>query len=260
MKTNTIHNEDCISGMKKYIPDASIDMVLTSPPYGNLRDYKGYEFDYKKIGHELFRILKEGSVVVWVVGDQTIDGSETGESFRQALYFKDIGFNLLDTMIYAKDSAFQVFKDRYKPMFEYMFVFSKGRPRVVNLIKDRKNITPEINNHSTIRNKNGVVQKKKPYEIKEYGVRGNTWQYQTGYMKSSTDKIAFKHPAIFPEALAKDHIISWSNPDDIILDPMMGSGTTAKAAKFLGRQYIGFEVSAEYCAIAEERLRQEVLL
>ena len=131
---NKIIQGDCLEVMKS-IPDKSIDMVLTSPPYDNLRDYKGYTFNFEGIAQEIYRVLKDGGVCVWIVGDATIKGSETGTSFRQALYFKEIGFNLHDTMIWYKTNPMPYIKKNcYTPCFEYMFVFSKGKPNTFNPI------------------------------------------------------------------------------------------------------------------------------
>ncbi len=258
MESNKIYNEDCLETMK-CMPDNFVDMTLTSPPYDNLREYKGYSFNFEGIAKELFRVTKEGGVLVWVVGDATSDGSESGSSFKQALYFKEIGFNLHDTMIYKKDSIAFPNPKRYHQCFEYMFVFSKGQPKTVNLIQDRINSVggdqrTEIGRRE--RQKNGEIKfrAKDKYEIKEVGARWNIWEYGVGYMKTTTDIDAYKHPAMFPEKLAADHIASWSNKGDLILDPMNGSGTTTKMAKALGRNYIGIEISPEYCKIAEQRI------
>ena len=252
---NKIICGDCLEVMKD-IPDNSIDLTVTSPPYDNLRDYKGYVFDFESIAKELYRITKIGGVVVWVVGDATINGSETGTSFKQALYFKEIGFNLHDTMIYGKDSSpypSGILSNRYSQIFEYVFILSKGKPKTHNLIMDRKNnITTQTG--SSYRQKDGTLKRVIPKPIKQYGVRGNIWYYSSGYQKSTKDKIAYQHPAIFPEKLAQDHILSWSNENDLVLDPMCGSGTTCKMAKKTGRQYIGIDTTPEYCEIARKRV------
>ena len=256
MELNKIYNKDCLLGLKE-LPENSIDMVLTSPPYDNLRDYNNYSFDFEHIAEELYRILKPGGVVVWIVGDATIKGSETGTSFKQALYFKKIGFNLHDTMIWEKDSISFPERNRYSQIFEYMFVFSKGKPKTFNCIKDRKNKWYNGKKHikGHYRTKDGEqVRHNRENLLQEYGARFNIWRIATGCNKSTLDKIAFKHPAIFPEKLAEDHILSWSNPGDIVLDPFIGSGTTAKMALKNGRFYIGYEVSPEYCDITAERL------
>ena len=251
MELDRIYNEDCLQGMKRMEAE-SVDLTVTSPPYDNLRAYKGYNFDFENIAKELYRVTKQGGIVVWVVGDATIDGDETGTSFRQALYFKEIGFRLHDTMIYHKEiPTWNQTSMRYRQHFEYMFVFSKGKPKTFNPIRDVKvhNMQPR----TCKSNRTGEAHYDLYVPKNEYTVRGNIWKYAVG-SNSATDKIAFEHPAIFPEALAADHVRSWSNEGETVLDPFSGSGTTAKVARALGRHYIGFEISAEYCEIIEKRL------
>jgi len=258
---NKIHNENCLDTMAK-MPEGLIDLTVTSPPYDNLRTYKGYSFDFEPIAKELYRVTKDGGVVVWVVGDATIKGSETGTSFKQALYFKECGFNLHDTMIYEKDSMSFPEINRYSQIFEYMFVFSKGKPKNVNIIKDRKNLHYNGKKHikGNFRTREGELKRhNKQKLLKEYGSRFNIWRFSTGCNKSTLDKIAFRHPAIFPEKLCADHIITWSNEGNIVYDPFMGSGTTAKMALVNNRRYIGSEISFEYIEIAKERLNQTQL-
>jgi DNA modification methylase len=247
---------DCLEKMKD-IPDGSIDMVLTSPPYDNLRDYKGYTFDFEGIAMELYRVVKDGGVVVWVVGDSyDKNGSETLNSFKQALFFKEIGFNVHDTMIYQKNSYPFPPVNRYYQQFEYMFVFSKGKPQTYNI--QRQPTDPrwrnKDNKSSSQRNQDGTVKKLK-YECgKADRKMDNVWLLNTGYMKGTPDKIAFKHPATFPDLLAERHILSWSNEGDTILDPMAGSGTTLKMAKKNNRNCIGIEISPGYIDIIKKRL------
>lgn len=246
LELNKIYEGDCLEIMKN-IDDKSIDMILTSPPYDNLRDYKGYTFSFEKIAEEIYRVLKDGGVVVWVVGDATINGSETGTSFKQALYFKEIGFNLHDTMIYEKNSFNHDPRNkRYKQYFEYMFVLSKGKPKTYNEIKDMPVKSAGKKCKSSKRLPNG--------EIRDYGyIIMNDFQARSNIWKLSQDT-RNSHPAPFPEKLAQDHILSWSNGSDIILDPMCGSGTTLKMAKLNNRNYIGIEISKEYCDIAQKRI------
>ena len=259
----TIYNGDCLEVMKEIL-NKSIDLLLTSPPYDDLRTYQSasansFEVDFKNIAIEIFRIIKHGGVLVWVVGDATIRGSETGTSFKQALYFKEIGFNLHDTMIYQKKECTFPDTNRYLGVFEYMFIFSKDKPKTVNFLMDRQNKSITKKTASSYRQPDGRTKWKIPKEIKEYGRRNNIWCYSTGYQKTTKDKYAFIHPAMFPEKLAEDHILSWSNPGDLILDPFLGSGTTARVCKNLGRKCIGIEISKEYCDIAVQRLGQGVL-
>lgn len=258
---NRIICGDCMEIMKD-IPDNTIDLIVTSPPYDNLRDYENCKWDFgifKLIAHEIFRIIKKGGAVVWVVGDAVINGSETGTSFKQALYFMKIGFKLHDTMIYEKNSVVYPDVIRYYQIFEYMFILSKNKPMKINLIKDRKNnwYNEKGFGDSSYRQKNGNLKSgnNKIRKI-EYGIRNNIWKYNVGYNYTSKDEIAFEHPAVFPDLLASDHIRSWSNENDIVLDPFNGSGTTTKMAYLLNRKYIGIDISKKYCKIAERRLSQ----
>ena len=261
MRENTIICGDCLEVMKDW-PDGCVDLVVTSPPYDDLRDYKGYSFDFEGIAQQLYRITKDGGVVVWVVADKTVNGSETGTSFKQALYFMKIGFNLHDTMIYEKSGCSFPETNRYYPIAEYMFILSKGTPKTINLISDRINTYAGeyVARENADRQKDGSLTPNTAYKneynkkVKQFGVRYNIWKYSVGKGNTTKDDV-FAHPAIFPEKLAADHILSWSNSGDIVLDPMSGSGTTVKMANLLGRRYIGIDISPEYCQIAEDRLR-----
>jgi len=260
LELNKVYNCDCLDGMAN-LPNGCIDMVITSPPYDNLRDYKGYSFSFEAVANELTRVLKPGGVIVWVVGDATINGSETGTSFRQALYFRDECKLNLETMIYEKAGPAypaNAKSVRYSQVFEYMFVLSKGIPVTHNLIKDRKNRWAGVTNfgRASSRLKDGSLKIGDKIQANEYGYRFNIWRVVNGYGYGSKDKIAYSHPAIFPESLAMDHIITWSNPGEIVLDPFMGSGTTAKMALLSGRKFIGFEISSEYCGIINTRLTE----
>lgn len=251
---NQVIQGDCLEVMKT-LEDKSIDMVLTSPPYDNLRDYKGYTFNFEGIAQEIYRVLKDGGVCVWVVGDATIKGSETGTSFKQALYFKEIRFNLHDTMIYQKDNPPPVGgTHRYFQHFEYMFIFSKGKPIFNPIGVERRNKWNDkrISRYKAFtRDKNGNFKKKNVSLVGEVK-RGNVWKYVVG--GGNSVPYGIKHPATFPEKLAEDHILSWSNEGDTILDPMAGSGTTLKMAKKNNRNYIGIEIAPEYIDIINKRL------
>jgi len=257
---NQIINGECLEELSKF-EDNIVDLTVTSPPYDNLRDYKGYSFDFENIAKQLYRITKPGGVVVWVVGDAIKVGNQSGTSFKQALYFKEIGFNLYDTIIYSKSSVTFPHKNRYYNTHEYMFILSKGKPKTVNLIKDRKNKyggTTTWGNKSQ-REKDGTLTKKGKKQIPMFSVRYNIWNYTIGKGNVTKDKIAYEHPAIFPEKLAQDHIMSWSNEGDLVLDPFCGSGTTCKMARQLHRDYIGIDISEEYVEIARKRLAQDVI-
>ena len=252
LELNKIYNMDCLNGLKQ-LDDESIDLTVTSPPYDDLRKYNN-NFDFKNIAKELYRVTKDGGVVVWVVADKTKNGSETGTSFKQALFFKDIGFNLHDTMIYMSDKP-PLTHNRYEQKFEYMFVFSKGKPKTFNPIMEECKYAGSDKKARTFRHTGDELQETHiKNKVNKEKIKGNVWYFSTGYNKSTKDIIAFKHPAIFPEQLANDHIISWSNEGDTVLDIFSGSGTTAKMAKLNNRNYIGFEISKEYCDIAENRI------
>ena len=256
MTTNLIQG-DCLTEMQK-MEEGCIDLTVTSPPYDNLRtynqdDWQWGEAQWKPIIEELYRVTDDGGVVVWVVGDATVNGSETGTSFRQTLYAMDCGFNLHDTMIWEKPgfSAVGALKVRYAPVFEYMFVWSKGKPKTFNPIKDKPNkvkgfITGTIMNPDGSRKRMSGEGKQR----RDFGQRYNVWEV-TQVNKNEN------HPAQFPEDLASDHIISWSNEGDTVLDPFMGSGTTGVAAQRLGRNFIGIELDKEYCDIANDRITAE---
>jgi len=252
MEINKCYNENCLDTMAK-MPDNFIDLTVTSPPYDNLRTYNGYSFDFEAVAKELYRVTKQGGVVVWVVGDATIKGSETGTSFRQALFFKECGFNLHDTMIYSKASQPRQNAHRYEQAFEYMFVFSKGVTKIKNPITE-----PCINAGKiikrTCRDSGADILKSSQNIVGDTKVKGNVWFYATGMNKTTSDKYCYEHPAMFPEQLANDHIISWSNEGDLVYDPFMGSGTTAKMAILNKRNWIGSEISEEYCKIIERRI------
>ena len=251
MEINRIYNMDCVEGMKM-LQSESVDLVITSPPYDNLRKYNGFEWNFEETAKQLYRVLKDGGVMVWIVSDATINGSETGTSFMQALRFKEIGFRLHDTMIWKKPTFTDTgsLRSRYGNVFEYMFVFAKGRCKTFNPIKDRRNKYYGEKKHGTVRQMDGSVKSisSKGKEIAKYGQRFNIWEISP----EKNNKTG--HPGVFPEQIANDHIISWSNEGDVVLDCFMGSGTTAKMAMLNGRNYIGFEISKEYCDIAEQRL------
>ena len=247
-------NGDCLELMKD-IPENSIDLTVTSPPYDNLRTYNGninqWSFEkFQEIAKELYRVTANGGVVVWVVGDATVKGSETGTSFKQALWFKECGFNLHDTMIWEKTARIPT-QDRYYNVFEYMFIFSKGKPKSLNFICDHKNSTS-----GQKRRKDKCINKGKNEKYDDVYIispetsrRENIWRIHIGKNKETQG-----HPAVFPEQLANDHIISWSNEGDIVFDPFMGSGTTGKMAILNNRKFIGIELDDTYYEIAKNRI------
>lgn len=251
MQINKIYCENNIETMAR-MQDNFIDLTVTSPPYDNLRKYNGYSFDFENVAKELFRVTKKGGVVVWVVGDSTVDGSESGTSFKQALYFKEIGFRIHDTMIYAKTNFIPLTHNRYEQAFEYMFCLSKGKPTTFNGIKEktigsgqkynlkRKGYCASIKEGAQRRRDEVII-------TNEEKLRSNIFFYTLG-----GDRLG--HPAPFPEQLAADHIITWSNEGDLVYDPFGGSGTVAKMAHILNRNWIISEISKEYCDIAKKRI------
>jgi len=245
---------DCAKVMTQ-IPKEVIDLVVTSPPYDDLRTYKGFSFNFENIAKELFRIVKRGGVVVWVVGDRIYRGNRTLTSFRQAIYFQDIGFKVHDIMIYKKKNTPFMRANAYTNCYEFMFVLSKDSPKTFKpLMEPTKRNGYEM--LVTNRKPDGVI-KKVVGKLKENKVKTNIWEYAVGLGGTTRDKIAFTVPAAFPEKLAEDHILSWSNENDVVLDPMCGSGTTCKMAKFHNRNYIGIDISEEYCDITRKRLIKE---
>lgn len=256
---NTVIEGDSSLILKEF-PKESIDLVVTSPPYDNLRDYTGerpWSFDsFKRIARQLYRVMKPGGVVVWVVGDAIDNGGKTLTSYRQALFFQSIGFKMFDVIIYEKAGSGPPHPNRYFNSFEYMFVLSKGLPKTINILKDKPN---KWANHSTYsevtrREKDGSLTKKGKKVVNEFGVRTNIWRYANGRGFATQDEIAYQHPAIFPEKLVEDHIRAWSNEGDLVLDPFGGSGTVAKIANQQNRNWVLVEISPEYCEIARQRV------
>lgn len=253
VKLNKIYNEDCLKTMAR-MPSNFVDLVITSPPYDNLRDYDGYSFAFEKIARYLFKVVKEGGIIVWVVGDATIKGSESTTSFRQALYFKQIGFNLHDTMIYAKNNPIPQNHNRYEQQFEYMFIFSKGKVKTFNPLKiESINGGKELEwgNRKSVDKKAGRRGRAQSCVVTTKLTKNmfNIWYFSIGGGHSG-------HPAVFPYKLAEQHLLSWSNKNDIVYDPFMGSGTTAKACIKNKRNYIGSEISKEYCKIADRSIEE----
>lgn len=235
------------------LPINSIDLTVTSPPYDQLRHYNGYEFDFYKIAEGLFRVTKVGGVVVWVVGDKVKNGNRSLTSLRQAIYFQDIGFNAHDVMIYKKKNTPFMRSNGYTNCFEFMFVFSKGKPNTFNPLKTK---TVRQGKEMLVYGKGADgVNKKVLGELKSEKTLTNIWEYAVGLGGTTNDKIAFEHPAVFPERLAADHILSWTNENDIVFDPMCGSGTTCKMATLLNREYVGCDISKDYVNIAVKRLK-----
>jgi DNA modification methylase len=266
LSSNQVYQMNCIDGMNAMDAE-SVDLCVTSPPYDDLRTYNDsskWDFNvFKDVAQALTRVLKPGGVIMWNVNDATINGGESGSSFRQALYFmEECGLRLHDTMIYEKSGiAFAAGPHslRYSQAFEYCFILSKGKPKTVNIIMDKKNKWAGISSwgNAKARKKTGELEDagKKSKEIREFGARTNIWRIINSGGFGQSSKEAYKHPATMPEALARDHIITWSNPGDLVIDPFMGSGTTAAMAIDQKRNFIGFEIDEEYYNLCQSRLK-----
>lgn len=254
IELNQIYCGDCVDIMNEMLKsNVQVDLTITSPPYDNLRKYNGsidWSFEkFKLVAEYLYKITKDGGVVVWIVNDATINGSETGTSFKQALYFKEVGFNLHDTMIWRKTNPMPAVKTkRYFACFEYMFVFSKGVPKTFNPIMVDCKLGGKIYN-STCKNIGGENGRtKKNFVLNKQRYKDNIWEIAVAQNKTG-------HPAVFPEKLAEDHILSWSNENDLIFGPFIGSGTTAIVAKRLKRNYIGSDIDSIYATMANNRVK-----
>ena len=250
---NTIYNEGCLDTMKR-MNNNFIDLVITSPPYDNLRKYKGYTFDFESIAKELYRVIKIGGIIIWIVGDKIKNGNRSLTSFKQALYFQEVGFNVHDVMIYKKKNTPFMRSNAYTNCYEFMFVLSKQKINTFNRLTE-KTVRQGFEGLPFNKGVDGI-NKKVVKELKEKKTKINIWEYAVGLGGTTKDREAFKHPAIFPEKLVKDHILSWSNENDIVYDPFMGSGTTAKMALLNNRYYLGSEISKEYCEIANKRINK----
>ena len=251
LETDQFYRGNCVPVMADWPPDC-IDLTVTSPPYDTLRDYAGYSFDFAGIASELLRVTKPGGVVVWVVGDK-INGGRSLTGFRQAIHFQDIGFVVHDVMIYQKKNTPFMRSNAYTNAYELMLILSKGGPpKTFNPLKvPTQRSGRELLTHNKLPD---GVNKKKRGMLKREKTRTNIWPYAVGFGGTTTDRIAFQHPAVFPDRLAEEHILSWSNPGDLVLDPMCGSGTTCKMALLNNRRYIGIDIADEYIDIAEARI------
>ena len=248
----TIHTGDCVKYMAE-MEEGCVDLVVTSPPYDDLRQYNGFEFDCGKVAGGLARVVKKGGVVVWVVGDR-INGGRSLTSFEQAFAFRDAGFVVYDAMIFKKRNTPFMRKRAYTNCYEFMFVFTRGVPATFNPLRSpsvRTGVWPV----PFLKGADGVNRKTRR-ALSEHKVRNNIWSYAVGKNGTTSDMYAFKHPAMFPENLARDHILSWSEPADLVFDPMCGAGTTCKMAKATGRRWVGVDVSPEYTEIARRRVAE----
>lgn len=253
IKPNEIYHADCVELMT-LMEENSVDLTVTSPPYDDLRNYNGYRFDFEHVAQGLYRVTKKGGIVVWVVGDRISNGNRTLTSFRHALFFQECGFNVHDVMIYKKKNTPFMRSNAYTNCYEFMFVLSKGKPNTFHPLTEK---TVRHGFEMLVHNKGAdAVNKKALKELKREKTKTNIWEYAVGLGGSTNDREAFEHPAVFPEKLAEDHILSWSNEGDLVFDPMCGSGTTCKMAKKHSRLYLGCDISADYVEIARRRVEK----
>lgn len=263
----SLHRGDNVKCLQSFVLDNSVDLTVTSPPYDNLRNYTGYTWDFDALAQELWRVTKQGGIIMWNVQDSTIKGSKTLTSFKQAIKFQEIGFRIHDVMIYEKGNFSNPSSTRYHQIWEFMFILSKGSPKAFNPIKDKKIVGMENPDHArlgtfgknTVRQKDGSMKDRGQRRVyNEYGMRTNIWRMLTAGQQRPGK--AVDHPAKMPYAMAHDHIVSWSNPGDVILDPFAGSGTTGIAALELGRKFIGIEISEEYFEICKKNCEDKEAL
>ncbi len=252
---NTITCCDCVEGMSRLLND-SIPLTVTSPPYDRVRLFAPWDFE--RVAEELYRVSEPGGVVCWVVQDGFEKGGRTLTSFKQTLHFSRLGFLLWDVLIVVAKSYQLPTKGRYVSLFHYCFVLTKGRPNTVNLLRDKPNkCAGKMKRTWHRRSPDGSMRRGLlPQPIALYGRRSNVWDYATGFNTTTKDREAFAHKALMPEKLARDLIVSFSRPYDVVLDPFAGAGTTAKMAMLTGRRWLGFEIEPEYVALACERLRK----
>lgn len=242
MITNLILNQDAMTGLGA-LPPASVPLTVTSPPYDHAREFGGHGFDWRAAADELWRVTTPGGVVCWQFQDQIVqgEGTESCTSAEQQLYFvREIGFRLYQTLTILAWN-FRNFPRRYFRWTSRVFVFSKGRPQTVNLLRDRRNKHAGGVAHPKFRFPNGAMATRKEYRIAEWGYRGDVWAYGVGGANAAREKYAHRHPALMPERLAEDLILSFSDPGDLVLDICAGAGTTCKMALLSGRRYLGFE-------------------
>lgn len=251
---NCVHLGDCVDGMRG-LPESCIPLTVTSPPYGNLRKYGGHLFDFEAVAQELWRVTAPGGVVVWVVADHVKGGTETGDVCRQQLRFQELGFRAHEKLVMSKSYRLPQKTRYFGDCLEFALVLSKGKPRSINLLRDKENSTPgQCRRFSQMAPDGRRSVSTKKYTVGRYGVRGKVWYYPRGGQLTTSDRAAFQQTAPMPVEMARDHIRSWSRPGDLVFDPFLGSGTTAKMALLNDRRYLGYEVHEPYFEIAQRRL------
>lgn len=258
-KLNEVYCGDCVKLMK-LLPDSTIDLVVTSPPYDKIRDYNGsIHFDLHKTGQEIFRVLKSGGIAVMVIQDQTKNFGKSLTSFKTIIDWCDnIGFKLFETIIYRKNGSEGVWwTKRFRVDHEYMPIFLKGKkPQYFNKepLKIPSKHGGKVMTGSGSRKTNGETQKTVTRAINFKKCRGTIWNY---LMAGDKNPLKRKHPAVFPDKIPYDFIQCFCPEEGIVLDPFAGSGSTLVMAKKLRRSFIGFDIVPEYCELARERLKTE---
>lgn len=258
---NTILHGDSAEVMQSF-PDKCIPLTVTSPPYAKMRLYGGHDYTwetFKSVATQLVRITMEGGVICWVVRNQIVKERENLQAEKEKLFFADdLGLWPHQTIIGAPKGVPLPQSRRYASNFDYVYVFSKGHPRIVNIIRDRRNSRfGDLKSNRLIRESNGSERLAcgGEYAIAKWGFRSNLWSYSTGGNHTATDRISAKHPARMGEPLAEDLIISFSKPGDLVFDPFAGAGTSLKMALLNQRQWLGVEIFDEYVELIEKRMR-----
>lgn len=242
------------------IRESSVDLTVFSPPYDGLRDYKGKpSFDMAVLGREILRVTKEGGVCCMVIQDATKNGAKSLTSFRTACLFADLGWRLFECCIYSRAGVPGAWwTKRFRVDHEYIFIFTRGDglPRRF----DKTSLMVEskyagITAGGTKRTTKGDFVAIKKTVISPLKCRGTIWHYAAS--NTERNKTKSEHPATYPDSLARDIISCFSKEGDLVLDPMMGSGTTGIASVNMGRRFLGIEISVQYMEIAKRRFRAE---
>lgn len=237
----------------------SVDLVLFSPPYDGVRDYRGnWTLDLPALGSELLRVVKDGGFAVMVIADGTKNQRKSMTTFRTAVAWEDAGWSLFESVIYSRDGRPGAWwATRFRVDHEHILMFYKGkRPRPVTHHDGLRVPSKHAGKKwtGTQRLTDGTLVKTSA-TVAADKCRGTIWHYATSNSEGNRTKA--KHPATFPDALARDVILALSAPGDVVYDPMMGSGTSVVIAAQEGRRWLGNDFFAEYVEIAQQRLAVE---